>query len=96
MAAVVTELSNTNTPVAISEDIILVNTNDVTSLTVTPTLVKAIYSATLLPLNAAAAAAGATTYITGPAAGNLYGSASLVINSAVACLFQLVVRGTTA
>lgn len=96
MAAIVTNLVSDNTPVAISDELILIDTNDVAVVAITPTLVKAIRSVQLTPINAAAAGAAATTYVTGPAGGNLYGAASFVLNSAVASVFSVVVRGTTA
>lgn len=71
----------------------LINTNDVTTLTLIPSSIKTVLNVIPVPANAAAAAAGATLFITWVQTSTT--DPVITFNSgAINCVYQVTVIGT--
>lgn len=88
MAAITASQFNTDTPVSEAYELFSINMNDVTSVVITPTNIKAINSVQLTPTNSTAATAATSTYVA-----YTYGGGTVTITSAIDSTFVLKICG---
>ena len=92
MAASAVSFKQDVTPVAIGREVFVVDTDVDTSITITPSKIKAIESVYWVPTNAAAATAATTNRLSGFTPG----APTVTFVSAVSSTFIFVVEGTVA